>query len=319
MSVYTVVEETQLIDFLKDYDVGVLDNFEGISAGIENTNYFVNTVKNGQQQRFVLTIFEHHSFDELPYFLNIMAFMAEHNIPTAHPMPRHSEEGGGKYLKELCGKPASLVERLKGGGVENPSVVQCGVMGEQLAAFHLAGLEYDQFRPNDRDLNWMQATYETIKPNLNEEESALIESELVFQNSVDWAHCPKGVTHADLFCDNALFDGDTLSGIIDLYYACHSSFLYDLAVMVNDWCRTHSDSPEAISFDQTKVNTMLQAYQNKRPLTEVEQSVWPAALRLAALRFFLSRLKDKYMPREGEMTQIKDPDIFKQILKIHQS
>lgn len=313
MSVYTVVVESQLIDFLKNYDVGVLESFEGISAGIENTNYFVNTVKDGERQSFVLTIFEHHSFDELPYFLNIMAFMAEHNIPTAHPMPTKTNS----YLTELCGKPASLVERLKGGGVETPSMVQCGVMGGQLAAFHLAGLEYDQFRANDRDLDWMQRTYESIKHHLDAEESILIQTELAFQNTVDWAHCPKGVTHADLFCDNALFDGDKLSGIIDLYYACHSSFLYDLAVMVNDWCRTHCATPKEIQFDEAKINTLLAAYQKRRPLTEVEQSVWPAALRLAALRFFLSRLQDKHIPREGEMTQIKDPDVFKQILILH--
>ncbi len=315
MSVYTVVEQNQLIEFLKDYEVGTLDSFEGISAGIENTNYFVNTVKDGQPQQFVLTIFEHHSFEELPYFLNIMAFMAEHNIPTAHPMPTRSNG----YLKELCGKPAALVERLTGGGVENPSVVQCGVMGEQLAAFHLAGLEYDQFRANDRDLDWMQNTYQAIANHLADDEKQLIESELNFQNGIDWEHCPKGVTHADLFCDNALFDGDTLSGIIDLYYACHSSFLYDLAVMVNDWCRVHSDNPEAIQFDEHKIQTMLNAYQSKRPLTKVEQQAWPAALRLAALRFFLSRLQDKHIPREGEMTQIKDPDVFKKILMIHQA
>ncbi|MCF6346597.1 MAG: phosphotransferase, partial [Thiomicrorhabdus sp.] len=231
-----------------------------------------------------------------------------------HPMPTRSNG----YLKELCGKPAALVERLKGGGVENPSVVQCGVMGEQLAAFHLAGQEYDQFRANDRDLDWMKITYQAISTHLTADEQQLIESELTFQQGIDWAHCPKGVTHADLFCDNALFDGDELSGIIDLYYACHSSFLYDLAVMVNDWCRTHGDTSEQIQFDDAKIQTMLSAYQKNRPLTEVEQSVWPAALRLAALRFFLSRLQDKHIPREGEMTQIKDPDVFKHILIIHQ-
>jgi len=314
MSVYTVVEETQLTSFLEDYDVGTLESFEGISAGIENTNYFVNTLKNGVRQQFVLTIFEHHTFDELPYFLNIMAFMAEHKIPTAHPMPTKSNG----YLKELCGKPASLVERLKGGGVENPSVIQCGVMGEQLARFHQAGADFDQHRDNDRGLDWMHATFAQIAAHLSVEEADMIEAELAFQATVDWEHCPKGVTHADLFCDNALFDGDTLSGIIDLYYACHSSLLYDLAVMVNDWCRVHSDHPEDIHFDESKVTAMLSAYKQQRPLTEVEEQVWPAALRLAALRFFLSRLKDKCMPREGEMTQIKDPDVFKQVLKIHQ-
>ncbi|MDX1352894.1 MAG: homoserine kinase [Thiomicrorhabdus sp.] len=313
MSVYTVVEENQLVAFLEDYDVGTLESFEGISAGIENTNYFVNTTKHGQLEQFVLTIFEHHTFDELPYFLNIMAFMAEHNIPTAHPMPTHSNG----YLKELCGKPAALVERLVGSTVENPSVAQCGVMGGQLARFHIAGQHYEGSRDNDRDLNWMQNTYTQIKSHLADDECQMIESEFAFQAKIDWAELPKGVIHADLFCDNAMFNGDALTGIIDLYYACNSTLLYDLAVMVNDWCRIHDDNPAKIEFDQQRIDAMLSAYQTQRSLTEEEQIAWPAALRLAALRFFLSRLKDKHIPREGEITQIKDPNVFKRVLQLH--
>ncbi len=313
MSVYTVVEEQQLVEFLQDYDVGTLQSFEGISAGIENTNYFVNTTKNGQLEQFVLTIFEHHTFEELPYFLNIMAFMAEHNIPTAHPMPTHSNG----YLKELCGKPAALVERLAGSTVDHPSTTQCGVMGGQLARFHIAGQGYEGHRDNDRDIDWMAATYAQIKNLLPEDERELIESELVFQNSIDWSELPKSVIHADLFCDNAMFNGDVLSGIIDLYYACNAPMLYDLAVMVNDWCRVHHSDPAQIEFDQQRVDDMVSAYQTQRSLADQEVQAWPAALRLAALRFFLSRLKDKHIPREGEMTQIKDPHVFKRVLLLH--
>ncbi|WP_373018526.1 homoserine kinase [Thiomicrorhabdus sp.] len=314
MSVYTVVEEPQLIEFLKDYEVGTLESFEGISAGIENTNYFVNTSLNGETRRFVLTIFEHHTFEELPYFLDIMAFMAEHQIPTAHPIATLSNG----YLKELYGKPAALVERLTGSGVEDPSVVQCGVMGEQLARFHQAGADFKENRANDRDLNWMKTTYTQIESYLPEDEKQMIAEELAYQSGIDWAHLPKGVIHADLFCDNALFDGDKLSGIIDLYYACNAAFLYDLAVMVNDWCRLHTENPLEIHFDEERVDAMVSAYQKQRPLSDAEQNTWPAALRLAALRFFLSRLKDKHIPREGEMTQIKDPKVFKRVLRIHQ-
>ena len=315
MSVYTVVEESQLIEFLKDYEVGALESYEGISAGIENTNYFVNTTLDGVVQRFVLTIFEHHSFEELPYFLDIMAFMAEHQIPTAHPVPTLSQG----YLKELYGKPAALVERLTGSGVDNPSVVQVGVMGEQLARFHKAGVDFKQFRANERGLEWMKITFDEIKAVLPDDEKQMIEVELASQASIDWAHLPQGVIHADLFCDNALFDGDTLSGIIDLYYACNAPMLYDLAVMVNDWCRVQADSPADIEFDAEKIQTMVQNYQSQRSLTAGELAAWPSALRLAALRFLLSRLKDKHFPREGEMTQIKDPNVFKRVLNIHQT
>ncbi len=305
MSVYTVINEQELKAFLTDYNLGELVTFEGISAGIENTNYFVDTTEG----RFVLTIFEHHSFEELPYFLNIMAFMAEHQIPTAHPEPTISNG----YLKQLKGKPAALVERLNGRGVEIPTVNQCAVMGEQLAKFHLAGQECEDFRNNDRGLDWMQATYQLIQSHLPADEQQMIENELAYQAEVCWKALPTGVIHADLFCDNALFNGDQLSGIIDLYYACNGAFLYDLAVMVNDWCRL-----ENLSFDTEKMAQMLSHYQQVRALSEAEKQAWPAALRLAALRFFLSRLKDKHLPREGEMTQIKDPNVFKSVLAHHQ-
>lgn len=305
MSVYTVINEQELKAFLTDYNLGELVTFEGISAGIENTNYFVDTTEG----RFVLTIFEHHSFEELPYFLNIMAFMAEHQIPTAHPEPTISNG----YLKQLKGKPAALVERLNGRGVEIPTVNQCAVMGEQLAKFHLAGQECEDFRDNDRGLDWMQATYQLIQSHLPADEQQMIENELAYQAEVCWKALPTGVIHADLFCDNALFNGDQLSGIIDLYYACNGAFLYDLAVMVNDWCRL-----ENLSFDTEKMAQMLSHYQQVRALSEAEKQAWPAALRLAALRFFLSRLKDKHLPREGEMTQIKDPNVFKSVLAHHQ-
>lgn len=310
MSVYTVIEQAELESFLEDYDVGTLSSYQGISAGIENTNYFVNTEKNGEQHQFVLTVFEHHTFDELPYFLNIMAFMAEHAIPTAHPEQTLSNG----YLKSLKGKPAALVERLKGEGVELPTLKQCEVMGEQLAKFHLAGEDFEDFRKNDRDLDWMQTTFDLIQPRLPQDETDLISAELNVLATIEWETLPQSVIHADLFCDNALFDGDALSGIIDLYYACNGPMLYDLAVMVNDWCRL-----EDLSFHADKVEAMLSHYQQVRELTWQEKENWHYALRLAALRFFLSRLKDKHIPREGEMTQIKDPNVFKSVLQTHRS
>jgi homoserine kinase type II len=108
VSVYTKITEQELKQFLTQYQLGSLTSFEGISAGIENTNYFVNTTKGG----FVLTIFEHHTINELDYFLQIMAFMAEHSVPTAHP--EYTKDG--KYLTILKNKPAALIERLEGGG-----------------------------------------------------------------------------------------------------------------------------------------------------------------------------------------------------------
>ena len=301
MSVYTVVEQHQLEAFLTHYDVGDLIDYQGISAGIENTNYFVTT----NQHRLVLTLFEQHSAEEMGYFLDLMAYLAEHQVPSAHPLADRQ----GHYLRTLNGKPAALVQRLQGVGLEQANLAQCQAIGKAIAELHLAGQGFSGRRANDRGPRWWHDTRKQLFDRLDPDDRQLLDEELTYQDSFRLAELPRGVIHADLFRDNALFEGDTLRGIIDFYYACNDALLYDLAVTANDWC----SQPDG-SLDQDKLRALLSAYHQTRPLSPAEATAWPVMLRAAALRFWLSRLKDKHFPREGELTHIKDPNVFRQIL-----
>ncbi len=301
MSVYTVVEKDELEAFLSNYSLSQLLSFQGISAGIENTNYFVTTGK----ERLVLTLFEKHTADELGYFLNLMAFLAEHEVPSAHPIA----DNNGRYLRTLNGKPAALVMRLHGAGVDTPTIGQCSALGHALAKLHLAGQAFKEHRDNDRGPHWWHLTRDAIIDKLSQAECTLLDEELAYQRSHRFDTLPRGVIHADLFRDNALFEGDTLTGLIDFYYACNDVLLYDVAVTVNDWCSSGNGG-----LDEAKVSAMLRAYRQVRPFTEEEADAWPVMLRAAALRFWLSRLQDMHFPREGELTHTKDPEVFRAIL-----
>lgn len=301
MSVYTPVEQHELVSFLADYDLGKLENFQGISAGIENTNYFVTT----SSQSLVLTLFESLGVDELPYFLELMAFLAEHGIPSAHPIADHQ----GQYLRTLNNRPAALVQRLTGASVIEPNTAQCQAIGKALGLMHSAVKEFSAVRDNTRGPHWWHETLNALRANIGGQDLQLLEEELTFQAHARHAELPRGVIHADLFRDNALFDGDTLAGVIDFYYACNDVLLYDVAVTLNDWC----SQPDGRLHEQ-KSRALLRAYQVERPLLEAERLAWPVLLRAAALRFWLSRLYDLHFPREGEITHTKDPDVFKQIL-----
>ena len=311
MSVYTRIERNELEEFLHHYPLGTLVSFEGIRVGIENTNYFVTTTTapGTPPAQFVLTLFEQLKYDELPYFIDLMAFLAEHGIPSAHPLADHQQH----YLRVLHGKPAALVQRLSGAGTEHPTPAQCRALGDALGRMHVVGQAYPSHRANTRGLAWYQNTMNTVLPHLTAPDAALLQEEVRFQTAFHSAPAthtlPRGVIHADLFRDNALFVGDALTGIIDFYYACNDMLLYDVAVTVNDWC----SQPDG-ALNDILTPTLLQAYQQQRPFNTAEHDAWPVMLRAAALRFWLSRLHDLHFPRAGEITHTKDPEVFKRIL-----
>ena len=305
MSVYTEIKRKLLISFLDDYSVGNLLSYEGIYHGIENTNYFVTT----DQGRFVLTLFEKHGFNELLYFIDVMAFFYQHDIPSAQPMT----DIRGNYVKNLCGKPAILVLRLSGRSINSVTTLeQCSAIGNVLGQMHIIAQDFHLHRVNERGLSWCHQVANVLSPLLDDQTSSILKDELRLQSEYRNLSLPLGLTHSDLFRDNALFEGNELRGIIDFYHACDEYLLYDLAVMVTDWC-----VDETGLIGRTRYQVLMAAYSGQRPLTKNEQEKWKLVLRIAASRFWFSRLQDTFFPRKGALTQIKDPNAFLKILLQH--
>lgn len=305
MSVFTPVSTAELITFLEQYSVGELIEHEGIIEGIENTNFFVDT----SQGRFVLTLFEYLPMEELPWFMDLMFGLNAGGMAGAAPLKTQS----GEFLTMLNGKPAALIQRLPGRAQMSPNATHCAEIGRALGQMHTVGAALPlAHRDNIRDQGWAEQIGAEVLPRMEPEQAVLLEAEIAFQAASPRAQLPQGIVHADLFRDNALFDGDKLSGVIDFYFACHDALAYDLAILVNDWCVDNQGH-----IDPDRYNALLAAYQSERPLCDAEWDAWPQMLRAGALRFWLSRLKDKLFPREGEMTYIKDPNVFFHMLSRH--
>ncbi len=304
MAVFTSVSEAELTAWLGDYSLGQLLELQGIASGIENTNYFVTTT-NG---RFVLTLFEILSADELPFYLNLMAHLARHGIPCPNPVANRFNQ----FLGTLNGKPACIVSRLHGRSTRAPNSAHCAAIGAMLGQMHIAGQSFSQIMPNPRGAAWRAATAPKVCPFLDARQVTLLESEVALQAQHNWSSLPQGVIHADLFRDNVLLEDHRVGGLIDFYFACSDALLYDVAITVNDWCM-HADG----TLDETKTQKFLQSYHTVRPLLDSECDAWPLMLRLAALRFWLSRLFDKFLPRDGELIHAHDPRHFERILKNH--
>ncbi|MBS4097263.1 MAG: homoserine kinase [Sulfuricella sp.] len=303
MSVFTPVSQAELVAWLEPFRVGALRDFAGIATGIENTNFYVVS----SSGRYVLTLFETLDAAQLPYYLDLLDFLAAHGIPCPRPLV-----ADGCYLRQLNGKPASLATCLPGASLEEPAPHHCAQVGTTMARMHLAGAAYPARHDNPRGAAWRAATGAGLLAHLPAAEARLLEAELAWQAAQSYESLPQGVIHADLFRDNTLFENDRLSGIVDFYSACNDAWLFDVAVAVNDWCVT----PEW-RLDPPRLAAFLDAYAAERPFTDGEREAWPGVLRAAALRFWLSRLHDFYFPRPGEMTYAKDPGHFRRILAEH--
>lgn len=306
MAVYTEVSESEAQTLLTKLRLGTLHKLEGITGGIENTNYFATT----EQGEYVLTVFERLTHEQLPFYLYLMKHLAARGIAVPDP----AADVDDHILHTLHNKPAAVVNRLAGHCQLHPDSAHCAAVGAMLARMHLAGRDYARQQDNLRALHWWNETVPVVLPYLNEEQRQLMTSELAYQNHVasssDYIALPRGPIHADLFRDNVMFADGQVSGFFDFYFAGVDSWLFDIAVCLNDWCIDLSSG----AWEPDRAQAFLKAYQAVRPLTGSERRLFVAALRAGALRFWLSRLWDFHLPREASMLKAHDPTHFERVL-----
>lgn len=308
MAVFTEVSDKDARDLLRRVPLGQLTALRGIQGGIENTNYFLTT----DQGEWVLTLFERLTAEQLPFYLYLMKHLAHQGIPVPDPQ---ADGKSGDILHKVCGKPAAIVQKLRGKSQLQPQPVHCAAVGSMLAQMHLAGRDYDREQPNLRALPWWNDIVPVVLPHLETPQAELLQAELAFQNhtaaSSAYQALPRGPVHADLFRDNVMFEDETLTGFFDFYFAGVDTFLFDLCVCLNDWCIDHTTG----AHDAAKAQAMLDAYQSVRPLDAAERELFNAMLRAGALRFWISRLWDFYLPREASMLVPHDPTHFERVLR----
>lgn len=317
MAVFTEVAPQEAAALMQRLGLGVLTDLRGCAGGIENTNYFVNTSGAAPDhpaagaQHWVLTLFERLSHAQLPFYLQLMKHLAGKGIPVPDPQA----DATGAILHTLCGKPAAVVNRLRGASELAPQPSHCAQLGEVLARMHLAGQDFPMQQANLRGLAWWNDTVPVVLPHVTPEQAALLRSELAYQNHVAasdaYAALPRGPVHADLFRDNVMFQDGQLTGVFDFYFAGCDAWLFDIAVCLNDWC---IDLPTGVP-DIERTQALLRAYQHTRPLHAAEHALLPAMLRAGALRFWISRLWDWHLPREASMLKPHDPTHFERVLR----
>ncbi|PWB31594.1 homoserine kinase [Pseudomonas sp. SDI] len=279
MSVFTPLTRPELETFLAPYGLGRLRDFQGIAAGTENSNFFVSL----EQGEFVLTLVERGPIQDLPFFIELLDVLHDDDLPVPYAL-RTSD---GVALRELAGKPALLQPRLPGKHIKQPNSQHCAQVGDLLGHLHVATRDKLLERKTDRGLDWMLETGAELMPRLNPAQQQLLQDSLdeIGTLKARILALPRANLHGDLFRDNVMFEGTHLTGLIDFYNACSGPMLYDVAITLNDWCCDDSGQ-----IDGVLARALLGAYAARRAFTAAEAELWPVMLRVACVRFWLSRL-----------------------------
>jgi homoserine kinase type II len=310
MAVYTSLNKDEIINFLSEFDVGVLKDFQGITAGVENTNYFIHTDKN----TFVLTIFEKRvDVKDLPYFISLMNHINNKGINCPYVIPNKN----GENINEIVGKKAILISFLEGEDIsDNIDKNHTNDVGSVLSSMHNATADFPLHRDNSLGLKGVIDVFENIRDKLSDEYFEVINNEINYQKQNKITGLPVGATHLDLFSDNVFFDLSTnkLSGVIDFYFSADDYYVYDLAITINAWCFKDFDN-----LDMSLAKSMIAGYEKNRILSNEEKLALPLLLRFACLRFLLTRSYDKIHTPKNANVVVKNPDEYLQKLKYCQT
>lgn len=319
MAVFTPLSLEEIAPRIdSEFSIGKAIELRGIHGGIENSNFFLDC-QESKVAHYVLTIFERLNAAQLPYYLELMLHLANQGISVPKPMATRS----GQLWFELKGKPAAIVTKLVGQSEMLPRPEHCLEVGAELAKMHLAGQSFSRSQPNLRSMAWWRETVPLVLPHLNDSQKELLLSEMQFQEaffqSSLYQSLPSGPCHCDLFRDNVLFahqnGQESLGGFFDFYFAGNDKWLFDLAVTANDWCLEEPFTNGSGALNRDRLHALLASYISVRPLSDGEEESWSAMLRAAALRFWISRLWDFYLPRDAQMLTPHDPSHFERILR----
>ncbi len=310
MAVYTQLGPEDVAPLLARYDAGELIALKGIAEGVENSNFFVETSKS----RFILTLYENRVDPaDLPFFYALL----KHLHDAGCKVPRFIADTEGKWLQEVAGRPACLIEFLQGVSVTQPTPAQGRSAGAALGAMHAALTGFGETRPNSLGVaTWRPLAERCDNDILNALQPGLparIANECDYLEANWPTHLPMSAIHADLFPDNVLMRGDNVTGLIDFYFACTDLRGYDLAVTHSSWCF----SSNGTKFNAETSAALLSGYSEAYPIDVPMRDALPVLLRGACLRFLLTRCYDWINTPANALVTRKDPLAFLRRLEFY--
>lgn len=313
MAVYTHLTRETVSAYLSSFDIGALVSLSGISDGVENSNYLMETTSG----KYILTLVEKRTPPEaLPFCIGYMSALNTAGVPC----PAVIADKDGRLINQLQGRPAIITTFLQGGWLKETTPAHLAAVGAILGKMHRVGTCFPTTRANPMGVETWQHLIGLSLPRADNVQQGLgteLSASLRGVISAWPSQLPTGAVHADLFPDNVFFSGhgdtEKLSGVIDFYFSCTEMLAYDLMLTLNAWCFDTSGH-----LDTAKSAALLQSYHRERALSDAEIAALPILGQGAALRIIATRLYDWLHPAAGAVVTPKNPLEHVHILRFHQ-
>ena len=234
MAVYTEVSDEELAAFLAAYDLGQVLACKGIAEGVENSNYFLQT----EAGAFILTLYEKRVREaDLPFFLGAdgPSCGPRPHLPAAGPQPAGQR---ARAARRAAGRDRHLPRPASRSGARTPAIATPSAA--RWRGCTRPDADFAMARPNALSLVELAGAVCGRRGRGRHGRGGARRAHparaFASCDGVWPAGLPGGVIHADLFTDNVFFIGETVSGLIDFYFACTDALAYDLAICLNAWC-----------------------------------------------------------------------------------
>ncbi len=288
MGTFTTLDDGDLARIAAAFALGSVRSWRAIAAGTINSNFDVQT----DRGRWFVRVNEGKTAAEVAWEGELCAHLAARGAPV--PVPLRAD--GTRYLDHR-GLLVSGFAWIDGAHRAPHQVTPADAtrVGAALAGLHAAGDDFAGARragiytwPHIRG-RW-DGFRASADPQLADA-IAILADEFAYldAHAAARAAAGRGLIHGDLFRDNVLWRGDELAAILDFEQASDGSFVYDLAVAINDWGWDSAPRLDAIE-------ALVAGYQSVRPLDAAERRALPIEVRAAAVRFTVTRITDVYLP-----------------------
>lgn len=297
MAVYTRIPKTEAQKIAKRYGLGEVERFDGIAKGSVNTNYRLVTSRG----TFFVRLDEKRTSKEVSAEQGLVAHLAAKGFPTPEPLADRS----GKRLAAYRKKPLTVYPWLPGADKEAHefSLKDLAEAGAMLARLHHAAMGFRTRLPNRFGLIPTAARWARIrtKARIPAAHRAELDEAVAELSRRPAPTGPAGVVHGDWFCDNLLFEGARITGVLDFEAAATDALSFDVATAVNALCWLPKDPDR---FRKPRVQALLDGYSKGKGPAPLDASLgfW---LRATALRFAVTRVLDFRM-RKSSLRVEKD-------------